>query len=75
MTRFEWMRGGLAAALLAGAALAVPAQAQTAIPVPGPTVDAIKKCGTLACGVDTGIPGWLLSGSGVVIWVVRLASI
>ena len=39
------------------------AQAQS-IPVPGPTVDAIKKRGTLSCGVDTGIPGFAYQESG-----------
>jgi len=39
-----------------------PAQAQS-IPIPGPTVDAIKKRGTLACGVDTGIPGFAFQDS------------
>ncbi len=66
MTGLEWMRHSLAAALLAGAALIapiVPALAQTAIPVPGPTVDAIKKRGMLACGVDTGIPGFAFQDS------------
>ncbi len=44
----------LAAALcLFGAAAAAQS-----IPVPGPTVEAIKKRGALACGVDTGIPGF-----------------
>lgn len=38
------------------------ARAQT-IPVPGPTVDAIKKRGQLACGVDTGIPGFAFQDS------------
>ncbi|MDP9096262.1 MAG: amino acid ABC transporter substrate-binding protein [Pseudomonadota bacterium] len=33
------------------------------IPVPGPTVDAIKKRGQLACGVDTGIPGFAFQDS------------
>lgn len=37
-----------------------PAQAQS---IPGPTVDAIKKRGTLACGVDTGIPGFAFQDS------------
>lgn len=38
------------------------ARAQS-IPVPGPTVEAIKKRGTLACGVDTGIPGFAFQDS------------
>ncbi len=33
------------------------------IPIPGPTVDAIKKRGQLACGVDTGIPGFAFQDS------------
>ena len=50
---------GAAAAMLAAGA----AQAQTAIPVPGPTVTAIKARGALACGVDTGIPGFAFQDS------------
>ena len=46
--------GALGLALLFGTC----AVAQTAIPVPGPTVEAIKKRGQLLCGVDTGIPGF-----------------
>jgi general L-amino acid transport system substrate-binding protein len=38
--------------------LASTASAQTRLPVPGPTVDAIKKRGELVCGVDSGIPGF-----------------
>ena len=53
--------GGSLAALLLSAAAA--AQAQTAIPVPGPTVTAIKARGALACGVDTGIPGFAFQDS------------
>ena len=48
------------ALLLLGTASAV---AQTAIPVPGPTVDGIKKRGQLSCGVDTGIPGFAFQDS------------
>ena len=33
------------------------------MPIPGPTVDAIKKRGQLACGVDTGIPGFAFQDS------------
>ena len=40
---------------------AFPAEAQ--IPVPGPTVQAIKARGQLACGVDTGIPGFAYQDS------------
>ena len=50
---------GAAAAMLAACA----AHAQTAIPVPGPTVTAIKNRGALACGVDTGIPGFAFQDS------------
>ena len=50
---------GAAAAMLAAGAV----QAQTAIPVPGPTVTAIKNRGALACGVDTGIPGFAFQDS------------
>ena len=45
-----------------GLTVALGAQAQT-IPVPGPTVDGIKKRGALACGVDTGIPGFAFQDS------------
>jgi general L-amino acid transport system substrate-binding protein len=48
---------GLVAALLAGAAPWHAAQAQ-GTSWPGPTVEAIKKRGALACGVDTGVPGF-----------------
>ncbi len=48
----------LAALLLAGHT----ARAQS-IAVPGPTVEAIKKRGQLACGVDTGIPGFAYQDS------------
>lgn len=49
---------GAVAALGLGAA----AHAQS-IPVPGPTVDGIKRRGTLNCGVDTGIPGFAFQDS------------
>ena len=50
--------------LIAAAALLASgwAHAQT-IPVPGPTVEAIKKRGQLSCGVDTGIPGFAYQDS------------
>jgi len=51
------------AALLAASAQSQGALAQTAIPVPGPTVAAIKARGALACGVDTGIPGFAFQDS------------
>lgn len=44
------------------ASLADDARAQT-VPVPGPTVDGIKRRGTLLCGVDTGIPGFAFQDS------------
>ena len=56
-----WIRAGCMAALMA-CALAGSAHAQS-IPVPGPTVEAIKKRGQLACGVDTGIPGFAFQDS------------
>ena len=48
----------VAAGLMAGGS----AWAQS-IPVPGPTVDGIRKRGQLACGVDTGIPGFAFQDS------------
>ena len=61
MGSWNWVRcwAGAAAMMLAADA----AQAQTAIPVPGPTVAAIKARGALACGVDTGIPGFAFQDS------------
>ncbi len=55
--RTGWIAAAAALLLTAGVA-----RAQT-IPVPGPTVDAIKKRGQLACGVDTGIPGFAFQDS------------
>ena len=55
----HWAGHGAAVLLL----MAGAAQAQTAIPVPGPTVAAIKARGALACGVDTGIPGFAFQDS------------
>lgn len=55
--RTGWLMA-LAASLLVGGT----ARAQS-IAVPGPTVDAIKKRGTVACGVDTGIPGFAFQDS------------
>lgn len=52
-----WL-ASLAALLLAAGA----ARAQT-VAIPGPTVEAIKKRGQLACGVDTGIPGFAFQDS------------
>lgn len=46
------MAGGLAAVFAGGVAMAQLA------PPPGPTVEAIKKRGTLNCGIDTGVPGF-----------------
>ena len=56
--RVRFWAGAAAAMLAAGAA-----HAQTAIPVPGPTVTAVKNRGALACGVDTGIPGFAFQDS------------
>ena len=44
--------GGIAAVFAGGVAMAQLA------PPPGPTVEAIKKRGTLNCGIDTGVPGF-----------------
>ena len=51
--------GWLAAALL----LACGTAHAQSIAVPGPTVEAVKKRGALACGVDTGIPGFAFQDS------------
>jgi general L-amino acid transport system substrate-binding protein len=48
---------------LAGSMIAGAAQAQRALPAPGPTVEAIKQRGQLACGIDTGIPGFAYQDS------------
>ena len=40
-----------------------PAAAHAQVAIPGPTVAAIKARGTLACGVDTGIPGFAFQDS------------
>ena len=52
-----------AAALGLASATYVPAARAQAIPIPGPTVDGIKKRGQLNCGVDTGIPGFAFQDS------------
>lgn len=62
MARRGWITRGVVAGL-ALAAMTGAAVAQNAIPVPGPTVEAIKKRGTLSCGVDTGIPGFAYQDS------------
>lgn len=50
--------------LLSALALTFAAAAHAqSIPVPGPTVEAIKKRGQLVCGVDTGIPGFAYQDS------------
>ena len=54
--RTGWM------AAIASVWLASSAYAQS-IPIPGPTVEAIKKRGQLVCGVDTGIPGFAFQDS------------
>ncbi len=59
----EWIRRAAIAVAVTGVMAASAARAQTAIPVPGPTVDAIKKRGALACGVDIGIPGFAFQDS------------
>ncbi|MBV8915497.1 MAG: amino acid ABC transporter substrate-binding protein [Acetobacteraceae bacterium] len=48
---------------LAAMLVGVQARAQTQIPIPGPTIDGIKKRGQLVCGVDTGIPGFSFQDS------------
>ena len=57
MGRIGTVLGGaaVAAALAIGGAGSVAAQA---ISKPGPTVEAIRKRGQLACGVDVGVPGF-----------------
>ncbi len=55
--RTSWLAAMAALLLTSGIA-----RAQT-VPIPGPTVDAIKKRGQLACGVDTGIPGFAFQDS------------
>ena len=55
-------RAGWIAAIASLLLTAGVVRAQT-IPVPGPTVEAIKKRGQLACGVDTGIPGFAFQDS------------
>ena len=56
------IRTGLLAMIASLTLMSAAAQAQT-VPIPGPTVDAIKKRGQLACGVDTGIPGFAFQDS------------
>ena len=56
----ELLRRGTVSALAAGVVALLAngiAHAQLA-PPPGPTVEAIKKRGTLNCGIDTGVPGF-----------------
>ena len=56
----ELLRRGTASALAGGVVALLAggiAHAQLA-PPPGPTVEAIKKRGTLNCGIDTGVPGF-----------------
>ena len=53
----RWAAACFGIVLTAGAAWAQN------VPVPGPTVDAIKRRGTLLCGVDTGIPGFAFQDS------------
>ena len=63
MTSFEWVRRGLASVLVASGIMVAPAAWTQTIPIPGPTVDGIVKRGALACGVDTGIPGFAFQDS------------
>lgn len=60
--RAGWI-AAVASMMLWPAFLDVGAANAQNIPVPGPTVDAIKKRGQLACGVDTGIPGFAFQDS------------
>ncbi len=61
----ELLRRGTVSALAAGVVALLAngiAHAQLA-PPPGPTVEAIKKRGTLNCGIDTGVPGFAAQDS------------
>ena len=53
----------LHAVTIAALLLTAPLVAEAQIPVPGPTVQAIRSRGQLACGVDTGIPGFAFQDS------------
>lgn len=57
------VRCGTACLVIAGGLLAGLGARAQAIPVPGPTVAEIVKRGALACGVDTGIPGFAFQDS------------
>ena len=59
--RAGWIGAVAAVALLPALWGSGAARAQS-IPIPGPTVETIKKRGQLACGVDTGIPGFAFQG-------------
>ncbi|SFI04383.1 general L-amino acid transport system substrate-binding protein [Bosea sp. OK403] len=60
--RSKWITkariSGVLLALCATGFAATSAQAQGALPAPGPTAAAIKQRGQLNCGIDTGIPGF-----------------
>ena len=61
----ELLRRGTVSALAGGVVALLAngiAHAQLA-PPPGPTVEAIKKRGTLNCGIDTGVPGFAAQDS------------
>ncbi len=60
--RTGWMATLALLALLPGLPISGVAHAQS-IPIPGPTVETVKKRGQLACGVDTGIPGFAFQDS------------
>ena len=57
-----WIAAVASMVLLQGVLSSGVVRAQT-IPIPGPTVETIKKRGQLACGVDTGIPGFAFQDS------------
>jgi general L-amino acid transport system substrate-binding protein len=63
MASFDWVRRSLASVLVVGGVMVAPAAGAQTIPVPGPTVEGIAKRGALACGVDTGIPGFAFQDS------------
>ena len=60
--RAGWIGAVASMVLLPGLWSAGAVRAQS-IPIPGPTVETIKKRGQLACGVDTGIPGFAFQDS------------
>ena len=60
--RAGWIGAVASLVLLPGLWSSGAVRAQS-IPIPGPTVETIKKRGQLACGVDTGIPGFAFQDS------------